>query len=192
MRGTLSAGDGRPIASPTPDVESHEVCALSGLAPHEACLTRAADWLPAGAELPRCDWHHAGEDGIVTVWPERYVEWARGAGLIVTPDLTVRPSPGDAAPHRHGRPTPERALRITSPGDGATFLLDPTLRPEFQTLSLRIAGAAPGPIEWFVDGRPLGVSRDGAPVRWPLARGEHIITARDASGRSAEADVIVR
>ena len=83
-------------------------------------------------------------------------------------------------------------LTIVSPADGSTYLIDPTLRREFQTLSLRAVAALRGPIEWTVDGQPLGTADADAKLEWPLVRGKHRIAARDAQGRSATAVVTVR
>jgi membrane carboxypeptidase/penicillin-binding protein PbpC len=78
-----------------------------------------------------------------------------------------------------------------SPADGTTYLIDPTLRPEFQTLSFK-AVAASGATEWKVDGRVVGTTGAGARLDWPLARGRHRITVRDERGRIAEASITVR
>ena len=80
---------------------------------------------------------------------------------------------------------------IISPADGATYLIDPTLRREFQTLSLR-AAAASGQVEWKVNGRSLGASPQRGQLEWPLVAGRHIISARDAAGRTDEVTVVVR
>ncbi len=48
------------------------------------------------------------------------------------------------------------ALQIANPPTGATYLIDPTLRPEFQTLALRVVAARPGQVEWRVDGQSIG------------------------------------
>ena len=82
-------------------------------------------------------------------------------------------------------------LEIVSPLAGATFLRDPTLRSEFQTLPLRARGAR-GPIEWRVDGALIGTSSAGDPVRWPLVTGQHRVEARDSAGRTAVVTIQVR
>ena len=88
--------------------------------------------------------------------------------------------------------TRDEELTITRPLGGALFLLDPTLRPEFQTLALAARGGAPGPLDWFVDDTLVGRDvRDGR-LHWPLARGRHVIVARDTAGRSARTYVDVR
>ena len=84
------------------------------------------------------------------------------------------------------------SLRISSPPDGATYLIDPTLRQEFQALTLRAVTAAPGAVEWIVDGRSLGTVRPDQPTTWPLVPGRHTFVVRDADGHSAESTIVVR
>jgi membrane carboxypeptidase/penicillin-binding protein PbpC len=83
-------------------------------------------------------------------------------------------------------------LSISSPLAGALYLIDPTLRPEFQRLPLRARGAATGPLEWFVDDAPIGRAHRDEPMWWPLAKGTHTIAVRDAGGRSASTHIVVR
>ena len=94
-----------------------------------------------------------------------------------------------ATPARVASATP---LAIVSPPDGATYLIDPTLRREFQTLPLRALSSTGGPIEWRVSGQVVGTAPADGAVEWPLAPGTHRIEARDARGRSSEATVVVR
>ena len=82
-------------------------------------------------------------------------------------------------------------LSIAAPLAGAVYLIDPTLRSEFQTLPLRAQGGR-GSLEWFVDGRSIGtVGRDDT-LRWPLTPGTHAITVKDANGQRAETKVVVK
>src|SRR5262249_45742585 len=129
--------------------------------------------------------------GVITVWPEEYRPWARTAGL-----LDARPAPRAilAGPVDAGaaRPTTSAALSVVEPLAGAVYLLDPTLRREFQTLSLRATGGATATLAWFVDGTSLGTSQRDDPARWPLEPGTHSFTVRDASGHTASTKVMVR
>jgi penicillin-binding protein 1C len=81
---------------------------------------------------------------------------------------------------------------IASPPDGATYLIDPTLRREFQTLPLRAVAAGARRVEWRVDGRVVGASGGDGTVDWPLAPGAHRVEATDERGRTAGATVTVR
>ena len=83
-------------------------------------------------------------------------------------------------------------LSIVSPAAGATYLIDPTLRTEFQTLSLRAVSATRGRIEWRVNGRAVGAADSDRKVDWPLSPGRHEIVARDEAGRTAAAHIVVR
>ena len=75
-RGRVPLDEFEPLQTPPADVRRAEVCALSGLTPNAACPRRTSDWVPSGAEPPQCTWHHASDEGLITVWPEEYREWA--------------------------------------------------------------------------------------------------------------------
>jgi len=93
------------------------------------------------------------------------------------------PRLGSQTAERNGqRPTIRAdALRITNPANDATYLIDPTLRGEFQSLRLRATGDA----KWSVDGKP-------AVREWPLAPGRHVIAATDSRGRRDAVTITVR
>jgi penicillin-binding protein 1C len=198
VRGALPIGDRTPVLAPTPDVVQRPVCAVSGLTPGAACLRRVTEWLPAGAHIGDCTWHRHSGGQVVTLLPEEYRAWASNnelPGLFTTPSGSgVRLSSGPSQTAAAGPAAGTRAgseLEIVSPLAGATFLRDPTLRAEFQTLALRARGAR-GSVEWRVDGAVVGTSGDGAGVRWPLTAGEHRVEARDATGRTAVVTIQVR
>jgi membrane carboxypeptidase/penicillin-binding protein PbpC len=84
-------------------------------------------------------------------------------------------------------------LAIAAPLAGATYLIDATLRREFQTLPLQARGAAAGTsLEWLVNGATVGTVEAGGTLRWPLVRGRHVIAVRDSAGRQAETRIEVR
>ena len=169
------------------DSTQREICAVSGLAANNWCPTRRYEWTAAEREPLPCSWHHLSDDGLTTIWPPEYRAWAaeqvRGAEVLPTHSARRTPAPSHARTF---------ALEIVSPADGSTYLIDPTLRREFQTLSLRAVAADRGLIEWSVNGREIGAVDADAKVDWPLAPGKHRIVARDEKGRTAEAQVIVR
>ena len=184
------------IATAAGDSVRREVCALSGLAANSWCPTRRYEWTAAEREPLPCTWHHLSEDGLITIWPPEYRAWAakntqsaamRGAGVRGAEVRGARAhlAPAHSAPSHH-------ALSIVSPADGSTYLIDPTLRREFQALSLRAVTAERGLIEWSVNGREIGAADADAKVDWPLAPGKHRIIARDEQGRTAEVLVVVR
>jgi hypothetical protein len=85
-----------------------------------------------------------------------------------------------------------KVLRISSPPDGGTYLIDPTLRAEFQALSLRAVTSSGGPLQWTVDERSLGASGTDGATSWPLVPGRHVFRVRDSSGQTAQAAIVVR
>jgi penicillin-binding protein 1C len=196
VRGSLPIGETVSIVTVPADVRRVELCAISGMAPHAACPTRAVEWVPSTTVLQQCTWHHASDRGLVTVWPEPFRRWARTSGVFLSDQNSeshpVAAQAAPAAPVSSTRQKDSRGLAIVRPLAGAVYLIDPTLRPEFQTLPLAAQGASRGLIEWYVDGALVGRAGPDATVRWPLIRGSHRITARDSAGRSAATQVVVR
>src|SRR5205814_2273493 len=147
-----------------------------GLAAPEYCPVRRREWLPVDAELLPCSWHHLDDGELITIWPPEYHEWAKSRSLVVprmprVPSATrVQSQPGDDL------------FRIASPADGSTYLIDPTLRREFQTLSLRVIASSGGAVEWWIDGRPLARTNADPAGGWSLAPGTHTFSARDEYG----------
>jgi penicillin-binding protein 1C len=145
---------------PRPDnLERAPVCALSGARPSPWCPTIDSEWLPKDAPVEFCAWHHER----YIAWPPEYRDWA----------------PKPTTDHR--QPTTTAALRITNPANDSTYLIDPTLRHEFQSLHLRANGEA----RFMVDGKP-------APHEWPLVPGRHVIAAMDSRGRRDAVTITVR
>ena len=194
VRGALPIDDWTPVVSPTSDLHQVEVCAVSGLRPGSACRTRVTEWLPVHHDLDSCSWHREVDGQVVTVWPAAYRNWARDNGVatpvaVIAAETDGKRSRATTTARTHDEAT---GLRIVAPLAGAVFLIDPTLRPEFQALPLRAAGASPGSVEWFVNGAPIGSAAADAALRWPMTRGTHEITVRDAAGRTADTRVVIR
>ncbi len=168
-------------------VQPVEICALSGMTANRWCPARRREWLPSGEKLLPCSWHHLTDEGLLTVLPPEYRQWARSTAQ----DREVVQANAGATVHAvHDLRTD--SLRISSPPDGSTYLMDPTLRREFQALTLRAVTAAPGAVEWIVDRRSLGTLGPDQPTTWPLVPGRHTFVVRDADGHSAESTIVVR
>lgn len=75
-------------------------------------------------------------------------------------------------------------FHIASPPDGATYLIDPTLRREFQALKLKASPS--NNVQWQVNAQRI----DGN--EWPLSPGQHTITAVDASGKRDSVRILVK
>jgi penicillin-binding protein 1C len=220
-RSTTPAGGVQPIVDPPGDLSEQTVCELSGMRAGSACPMRIRERLPSGFSPLPCDWHHASDRGLLTFWPVEYRNWAQRRGLVETgvewgpastgfrwgpasafAEATAdRPASTGLSGREATRPwrrrlagSPRRvaeALAIAIPPNGSSYLIDPTLRAEFQTLPLR-AVAARGRVDWHVDGRYQGSSIADRDLHWSLRPGEHRITVRDEGGRVAESVITVR
>ena len=187
------------IVDPSSELEESTVCELSGMRAGTACPLRRREWLPRTFSALPCDWHHATEAGVLTIWPPEYRHWADRRGLLhdaatydapthVGQPFRAASSRAEALPHVRRT---SRGLEIASPADRSTYLIDPTLRADFQTLPLR-AIAADGQIEWRVNGRLHASVGDGGDAHWPLRPGTHVIRASDGRGQDAEVTIVVK
>ena len=199
VTGSLDAWLDRPIVGRPDGMVERLVCALSGMPAHAWCPSRRREFLVPGDEPP-CGWHHVSDEGLLVVWPAEYRQWARQAGLLSPGAIQAGAAEPVVSTTGVARPAgaspvstvPRTALEIASPPSGAVYLIDPTLRREFQTLPLRATVARPGPIDWEVNGRSLGTASSETAMFWPLVPGTHRITARDGKGRIAETTVVVK
>ena len=190
-------GDGQARALPDESLERRDICALSGEEANSWCPAQRREWIQRAASHVPCSWHRLEEDRVTVAWPAEYREWARQNGQFekapaVRADRAYKPqgAAGAAVAKASGRAT--RPLRIANPPAGATYLIDPTLRREFQTLQLKAVAPTPTDVTWTVNGEPLGESSSESPLEWPLRAGRHTIGARDRNGNRAEAIVTVR
>jgi hypothetical protein len=83
-------------------------------------------------------------------------------------------------------------LQLVNPPPGATYLLDPTLRRDFQTLQLKVVAPAPTRLEWSINGVPFIAASSDTPVEWPLRAGRHTIAVRDSVGNAVASTITVR
>ena len=182
--------DTLPVAGP--GLERREICGLSGEAANAWCPVRRREWLPVEHETVPCSWHHLSEQGLLTFWPPEFREWAGRGALVASPG--VAPTAGRVpGPARRVSSGEARAVfRMANPPPGATYLIDPTLRPEFQTLPLRVVSASPTTVEWTINGNPAGTSNSESALEWKMKPGQHHIVARDSRGNLTESVITVR
>jgi penicillin-binding protein 1C len=183
-------GDEGLTLAPDRTTERSMICLLSGMSSTGGCPATGSEWLPVGATDERCSWHRVSlrevdgrqERQVVVDWPLEFRQWGErqqpSARAAVGGSRTV----ADAA----GR------LRIASPPNGASYLIDPTLRREFQTLQLRALVPDGAAVDWMVGNERVGSTRGSEALRWPLRPGEHEIAAIDATGRRATSRITVK
>jgi penicillin-binding protein 1C len=167
------------------------VCALSGLVATPACPRQIEEWMPDDVDGEPCDWHRETPRGVVVQWPAAYQEWAAGQRLLNV--IVAAPSGTGVLEGPHSvHMKASASVQVLSPPDGAMYLIDPTLRREFQTIGLRGATNSAGPLEWRVDDALIGSVAVESSLDWPLTPGRHVISARDAQGRYASASIVVK
>ncbi|HXE79583.1 MAG TPA: penicillin-binding protein 1C [Vicinamibacterales bacterium] len=195
--GDAPGSDTDPIVARPDGLDERHICALSGMPAQPWCPLKQREWLPAGGDEP-CPWHRQYGEDVVVDWPPEYRQWAREAGLFderrpVSGFAQATAGRSSSTAGNAAAPAAAAAsISIANPPDGATYLIDPTLRREFQTLSLKARTPRPVEVSWAVDGKPIGTASSESSLDWPLEPGVHRITARDARGRTAEATITVR
>jgi membrane carboxypeptidase/penicillin-binding protein PbpC len=157
------------------------------MAANAFCPTKQHEWVAAEAHPLPCSWHHLSDEGLLTYVPPQY-QVASDASDTARPISASRVARATLTNRASSLP----AFRIASPPEGATYLIDPTLRREFQTLPLRVVTGGTGPIEWSVNGDRIGATASDEPLAWPLTKGDHHFVARDGNGQRAEATITVR
>jgi hypothetical protein len=198
-RGHLPAAEDASLVSTPGDLRHVTIGALSGMRANAWCPTRMTEWLPIDASPLPCGWHHQSDEGLLTIWPMQYEPWAKEHGMIrerapvsatasasatvVRASLTTNSSSAAPASCR---------FEIRNPPPGAIYLIDPTLRRDFQTLPLQAACVQREQIDWRIDDAAIGTTTGTDRLAWPLAVGEHRVTARDNRGRVAETTILVK
>lgn len=121
--------------------------------------------------------------------------WCREQGWpqppAASPAMAAQP-PGMAGPARdRGEGGEVDRVRIIRPAAGSIYILDPSLPARQQAVALE-GDAGGDTLAWSVDGEPLGVTRPGERLFWPLQPGSHRIRAelvpRGASGLGDRGD----
>jgi penicillin-binding protein 1C len=215
VAGAITPTDGA-IVEPPPGLVETTICARSGMRAHDACPVRRRERLASDAARLTggpCTWHRAIDGELMTIWPDRYRAWADANGLRSAAErraevrLARHGAAGPGAPagaagsaaaagtagSAGSRPAARASgLQVAHPADGTVFLIDPTLRAEFQAVPLRAVGAGGGQVSWAVDGRDVGSAGVDGSVLWPLQRGSHVAVVRDARGRSARVSFVVK
>lgn len=157
----IAARYGDPTAPPRPDaIVAAEICPLSGKRPGPYCEHHKRELFITG-HVPEatCDWHQLVCGVPSVVYPEALRGWTEFYG---------RPAPPVCGPHEATGP-----IAITSPVDGAHFVLEPHRAPETQRPPLVALPTVPD-LRWTIDGEPA--------ERWIPTPGTHqVVVARGAT-----------
>lgn len=181
------------VVTATPDLQRQRICSLSGAAVTAACPASETEWLPRDEAREVCSWHAIVEGEVIVDWPLLYRAWAAERGLVRDRLAGRRTSEqgtrGGEEPRRgENRPL----LAIINPPAGAVYMIDPTLRPEFQTIALQAAVSGAARIRWRVNDKVVSEGKPGETHDWSLRPGRHTITVEDSRGRKAETSIVVK
>jgi penicillin-binding protein 1C len=165
-----------------PGLVKAAICPRSGMLPTRDCQNSVVEWFIKGtAPSQRCDEHQrfqfVDDDGsrkerVFEVLPAEYSDWSAEQHIAAPPPQAVRVRTGDnrIGVNRSGAP-----LAIILPNDGDIYKIDPTLRPEYQTVKVvGLIGNGTSGVELEVD----GISRipyDSRGTWWQLQRGTHTL-----------------
>lgn len=195
----LVGTDESPPFTPPSGLTHAAICPLSGGAHTPLCPTAIDEWFAEGSVPPPCGVHQrvdldrrnhlrAGpgcspallDYEVFAVLPPQFDRWAHDHLPPLPPWSPL--CPGSEAP-RAG------ALAIDEPFDGATYQRDSQLPASTQQIALSGHGAAP--LQWQVDGRPLGQTGSGERLYWTPPPGTHTIMVTDASQQRARVRIEV-
>jgi len=167
---------GLPVRStpawPAPETSDTavKVCAQSGLPATSACPETKAWWMPASLWRHRgCGLHPVSQTTLVA-----QAERPAGPARWDLARVETRPDESDG--------TAARALGITSPANGAEFVLSGVAGGDRLRLGTSLGDAER--VHWYLDDVYLGQSSPGAPMYWGLVLGEHRVTCVAADGRT--------
>ena len=151
-------------------VVPRRVCAASGCAPGAHCESCIEDWSIARVSRHEpCPVHRKGTEAS---WPSAVASF-----------LNRRAAPAED--------TAASALRILSPARDSAYRRLPEAS-DWQQLALNAASDRAGEtLHWFVNDRPVGRTRAGEPLFWPMERGRHEIVCATASGLSDRVRILV-
>lgn len=182
------------------EIESVEICALSGALPTEICPHRVKEVFARGA-LPRrpCEMHElvridrrsglragsscssaAVDTRVVERYGPRYAAWAKAASRPLAPEAWSPSCPAYPG-------TEERArARVVYPIDGARFQLDGAVSSR-QSIRIRaeIPDALRGRARFVIDGRSIDPEGRSF-IDWPLSPGRHRLTIVPGDGKAVE------
>lgn len=152
---------------PPAGTEPVRLCALSGQRAGPDCDHSFVEHLRSTAALESCEVHRREGDRTFVELPPKYARWVaeqyfrtgtsgpRAVSEFIAPPVIVKPE------------------------NGARILIDPETPLDAATLALEVrVDRSVEQILWYVDGKPLELAAAPFSIRWPLARGAHVLEAR--------------
>ena len=155
-----------------------EVCQLSGLLATNGCPSLTEWFAPETAPTKPDDW----QQGTRATLPAEFTEWRSQGGDAM---LASRAEGASESTPTLAGDSMRRHFRISSPQNGDRYQLPAGVDVRYGTIALRVEGAAPGAVRWFIDGKATSAQR------MPLIAGTHVIRASASATESDEVRVTI-
>lgn len=190
-----------------PEVDTREVCALSGLAPGPYCQNLVRElYLTNASPDQQCTFHQEALVDVATgfrlpphytsvarntrpmiyiKWPPRVASWFQRNGRFIDRLPPLLPE--------WQQLTPGQAPVIRSPLANYEYQLRPGVALEFQKICLDAAAANDvRQLYWFIDGIFFGAVKPGGKLFYMPEEGRRQIVCQDDQGRSAKVFLVIK
>ncbi len=189
---------------PSESITRAKVCALSGDLAAKPCTGTIEELFVKGTEPENsCAFHRTvsldfrnnllahnlipvrfRKETSFAIFPTPYAEWAKAEGVPVPPT--------DYSPLNAEEITlTAKRLKIKYPDTGQTYIMDPFIPVNYQTILPRIDSDEPlATIEMIVNGKILGRSPVIEPTRIPISPGQHRVIVRDPASKVLSREVV--
>lgn len=190
-----------------PEVDTREVCALSGMAPGPYCKNLVRElYLTNASPDETCTFHQETLVDAATGYrlPPHYTSVARNTRSLIYVKLPPRVASWferngrfidrlPPLPPEWQQLTPGQAPVIRSPLANYEYQLRPGVSFEFQKICLDAATANDvREIYWFIDGIFFGTAKPGGKLFYLPEQGRHQIVCQDDQGRSSKVRMIIK
>lgn len=165
------------------DIESRELCGISGKTPCPNCTQIIHGHAIRGvSRYESCEIHRFSRE---TQWPPHVAEFLRHRGQ--------NPIPANANSDSTTSIPTTNTITITSPAAGSTYLFIKDASPRgAQRIPLTAsAHDSTAKLHWFINDAYLGSTQSGSTLFWDLRPGKFHIVCSDASGSSRSTNIMV-
>jgi penicillin-binding protein 1C len=172
-----------PVKEPIPEELTRvPVCPLSGKRPNHYCPSSLEEIIPKEYLISyykdSCTMHTQSKGQIHTVLPDKYEEWVEGFEAK-NPASEIKK---------------EEGFKIVKPQDGAIFYRLSNVKPEYQSLEIKLTTTEEEKVNWFLNGEKLKETFNNHNFLWQIKPGEYCLTATSSKNKdlSNSVNFIVR
>jgi penicillin-binding protein 1C len=169
-------------------IETHKICALSGLLPGEHCVHTKTELFQKGsAPTDKCKWHQevlvedcrypSDEQKIkIAILPDAYQSWAKEHPEWIVENQIAEICPNEERQYNKISGEQSVATLISKPLAGSIYAIDPNLPRTSQKLKVELNSFHKvKKVFWKVDGKKLEAGT--SILNWPMEKGSHSFEA---------------